>query len=222
NNGTLNEWMRITSAGNVGIGTTMPAQKLSVAGMIESTSGGFKFPDSTVQTTASLGGSVSSVGSGLGLTGGPITGSGTLAIDPSVVPQLTASSNTFTGSITASSFSGSGAGLSNVNAAMLNGLASTAFATAGANSFTGNQSISGNISLTGNLALPNTTSGGTSGVVTLGGASFLHNFGTNNTFLGTSAGNTSASLTGTGNTAVGASALTSNTTAGSNSAFGDS
>jgi hypothetical protein len=32
-------------------------------------------------------GTVTSVGSGLGLTGGPITGSGTLAIDTSVVPQ---------------------------------------------------------------------------------------------------------------------------------------
>src|SRR6266446_6222670 len=30
NNGTLNEWMRITSAGNVGIGTTTPADKLDV------------------------------------------------------------------------------------------------------------------------------------------------------------------------------------------------
>jgi hypothetical protein len=32
NNGTLNEWMRITSAGNVGIGTQTPAAKLDVAG----------------------------------------------------------------------------------------------------------------------------------------------------------------------------------------------
>jgi hypothetical protein len=30
NNGTLNEWMRITSAGNVGIGTTTPALQLQV------------------------------------------------------------------------------------------------------------------------------------------------------------------------------------------------
>lgn len=38
--------------GNVGIGTASPAQLLSVAGTVESTSGGFKFPDGTVQTTA--------------------------------------------------------------------------------------------------------------------------------------------------------------------------
>ena len=40
-------------------------------------------------------GTVTSVGSGLGLSGGPITGSGTLAINTSVVPQLGAA-NTFT------------------------------------------------------------------------------------------------------------------------------
>src|SRR5262249_17893203 len=36
----------------LGIGTATPAQKLSVAGTIESISGGFKFPDGTTQTTA--------------------------------------------------------------------------------------------------------------------------------------------------------------------------
>src|SRR5271154_7559761 len=40
-------------------------------------------------------GTVTSVGSGLGLSGGPITGSGTLTINTSVVPQL-AVANTFT------------------------------------------------------------------------------------------------------------------------------
>ncbi|MCP4348877.1 MAG: hypothetical protein GY795_25640 [Desulfobacterales bacterium] len=41
------------NSGNVGIGTDMPEQKLSVNGIIHSSSGGFKFPDGTIQTTAS-------------------------------------------------------------------------------------------------------------------------------------------------------------------------
>lgn len=47
------EDMRITSAGRVGIGTNAPGQLLTVAGTIESTTGGVKFPDGTTQTTAS-------------------------------------------------------------------------------------------------------------------------------------------------------------------------
>src|SRR3989344_5442857 len=43
-------------SGNIGIGTINPGQKLSVVGVIESTSGGFRFPDSTTQTTAATGG----------------------------------------------------------------------------------------------------------------------------------------------------------------------
>ena len=48
----------IKRGGNVGIGTTAPGQKLSVAGTIESTSGGIKFPDGTVQTSAVPSGAV--------------------------------------------------------------------------------------------------------------------------------------------------------------------
>lgn len=53
---------------NVGIGTTSPAQKLSVVGVIESTTGGFKFPDGSVQVTAASGGSGGSYTAGAGLT----------------------------------------------------------------------------------------------------------------------------------------------------------
>lgn len=47
--------MTLSHSGNLGIGTTSPAERLSVEGMVESTTGGFRFPDGTVQTTASNG-----------------------------------------------------------------------------------------------------------------------------------------------------------------------
>ncbi len=46
----------VTNAGNVGIGDTNPESKLTVAGEIESTQGGVRFPDGTVQSTAATGG----------------------------------------------------------------------------------------------------------------------------------------------------------------------
>ena len=49
------ERMRITNAGNVGIGMTGPASRLEVAGTVHSTSGGFKFPDGSTQTSAAGG-----------------------------------------------------------------------------------------------------------------------------------------------------------------------
>src|SRR5439155_25017007 len=41
---------------NVGIGTSAPASKLTVVGLIETTTGGVKFPDGSIQTTAAVGG----------------------------------------------------------------------------------------------------------------------------------------------------------------------
>ena len=46
--------LNVSDAGNVGIGIINAASRLSVAGMIQSMSAGFKFPDGSVQTTAAL------------------------------------------------------------------------------------------------------------------------------------------------------------------------
>lgn len=56
--------LTITNAGNVGIGTTAPAQRLSVAGTIQSTTGGFLFPDGSLQTSAATPGGGHWTGSG--------------------------------------------------------------------------------------------------------------------------------------------------------------
>ena len=48
--------LAVTYAGDVGIGTTAPEQKLDVNGTIRSRTGGFMFPDGTLQTTAAAGG----------------------------------------------------------------------------------------------------------------------------------------------------------------------
>jgi hypothetical protein len=42
--------------GNLGIGVSNPTERLQVKGLVHSTSGGFRFPDGTTQTTPLLGG----------------------------------------------------------------------------------------------------------------------------------------------------------------------
>lgn len=44
----------VDNDGNVGVGTQTPAERLTVTGVVQSASGGFKFPDGTVQTTAAV------------------------------------------------------------------------------------------------------------------------------------------------------------------------
>ncbi len=72
------------------------------------------------------------------------------------------------------------------------------------------------LELTGNLRLPATSA--TAGIIKLGGHTFLHAFGTSNTFLGDSAGN--LAMTGVNNTALGFHALTNDTDGQNNTAVG--
>jgi hypothetical protein len=70
--GTLSESLRINGQGNVGINTASPGSRLSVNGVIESTSGGFKFPNGNVQIQPFEGGVVfSSVPAGPASPGSP-------------------------------------------------------------------------------------------------------------------------------------------------------
>ena len=52
---TMTEKVRIAYNGYLGVGTPTPTQRLEVAGTVYSTSGGFKFPDGSVQTIAATG-----------------------------------------------------------------------------------------------------------------------------------------------------------------------
>ncbi|HSB09216.1 MAG TPA: hypothetical protein VLM38_06865, partial [Blastocatellia bacterium] len=62
--------------GLVGIGTDFPTSKLTVQGMVETTLGGFKFPDGTLQTTAAVTGTIGIVHdstlAGDGTSGSPL------------------------------------------------------------------------------------------------------------------------------------------------------
>ena len=61
--------LTVTTSGGIGIGTTNPSSPLTVSGVVESKSGGFKFPDGTTQTTASSGGGIPSCPSGFTMVG---------------------------------------------------------------------------------------------------------------------------------------------------------
>jgi hypothetical protein len=85
---TSDSWI---NGGNVGIGTATPTQKLTVAGTIEMTSGGVKFPDGSVQTTAAAASPVAGSSFYLsawlscpfgwsGIYAGPVTGTGDMQV----------------------------------------------------------------------------------------------------------------------------------------------
>jgi hypothetical protein len=75
------------------------------------------------------------------------------------------------------------------------------------------------VTLSGNLSMP--SSGTTSGNILKGSTLFLHNFGTNNVFVGLNSGNLTMGYSANNNTAIGSNALPSLTTGCCNSAVGN-
>ena len=113
-----------TKSGRIGIGTTTPTSTLTVIGMIETTLGGIKFPDGTVQTTAAVGGLVpvqhdttltgnGTAASPLGVAV-PLTLSGVVGFNPILRVQNLGTSGP--GVIVTGGFSDSGRGGTGVNA----------------------------------------------------------------------------------------------------------
>jgi hypothetical protein len=111
--------------------------------------------------------------------------------------------NNDTASVTLNgTFSGNGAGLSNLNVGGFTGTAT-------------NLTL-GTLTLTSNLFLPATTP--SAGIIYSAGSTLIHAYGTNNFFAGARAGN--LTMTGGANTANGATALQANTAGSNNTAGG--
>jgi hypothetical protein len=165
------------TTGDVGIATTTPSSKLDVNGTGDFRDTVTLFPTGTHPTLSVKGtafavsqtglvtfvagqkfpgtGTITGVIAGTDLTGGGSSGTVTLNLDTTKVPQL-GTANTFTadqtvnGKVTATSFSGDGASVTNVNAALLGGVAASAFAQLAANNtFTGSEQLFNNTVIVG-------------------------------------------------------------------------
>jgi len=109
NNGASNEWMRITSGGNIGIATTAPAHTLDVAGDINAST------NIIAGGNLSVTGTISGNGAGLTALNASNLASGTV---PSAVLSGTYS-NALTFSSASNNLAGNGAGLTALNASNL-------------------------------------------------------------------------------------------------------
>jgi len=99
------ERMRIDHTGFVGIGTTTPGQRLTVEGVIHSRTGGFMFPDGTTQITAGGAGGGPAPGTNA-FIGGITVSSLAVPGTPTIAPQGTAGTTTYSYRITARSLVG--------------------------------------------------------------------------------------------------------------------
>ena len=214
----------------VGNDTAAPSASMNLlyaAGTATPANTGFSIGSNGVVTFApgqTFPGTVTSVASGAGLTGGPIKSTGTLSIANGGVTNGMLQNS----SVTVSPGTGlTGGGKVALGASTTLGLnTSLVPLLASANTFTMPQTINSI------LNFPNTSSAGAQGVITFNGLYFLHDYGpldpvgpgyASNVFLGGGAGNFTMSTAPTGasnNVGVGESALSTLTTGAANVAVG--
>ena len=241
NNGTLNEWMRITSAGNVGIGTTTPGAKLEIAGgnlaLPNTTSasvgvvtlGGTSFLHNFPGTPTSNNTFVGASAGNMSMTGSSNTGVGTSALLSNTTGINNSAFGNFALNSNTSGIQNSAFGLEALQLNTTGGfnaafgvLALKANTTGGENSAFGDGALQNNTTASDNSAFgssalnANTTgfSNSAFGVGTL----FSNTTGSRNSAFGDGA--LASNTTGQPNSAFGASALQDNTTGVDNSAFG--
>ena len=184
-------------------------------GMVLGTNG------SNLMWQAAGSGTVTSVGTGGGLSGGPIIGSGTISLaGTQLLPTTACSTNQIP------KWTGSAWGCATVDIAAAGGLAGQVLAGTGAA-----PAWTSSPSLNGNVTLPHSTSLGVGNIMKVASPSnvpFLHDYGNGNTFVGVNAGNFTMTssvnlnlpVTGAYNTGVGGNALYANTTGAYNTAVG--
>jgi hypothetical protein len=213
---TWAERMRVDPSGNVGIGTSAPTSKLSVAGTVESTTGGFLFPDGTTQTTAARS-QGTSVAFGYQTLAANTTGSGNTAVGYSaLMANTTGNANAAFGyrsldaNTTGSSNHAFGYNALGANTA---GFSNNAFGvnSLGANTTGANNNAFGTNALAAAAeAFANNAFGGAALAATTAG---MQNAAFGHMSLG-------ANTTGTGNSAFGHNGLFGNTIGNLNAAFG--
>jgi hypothetical protein len=187
----LGDSMLFQTGGKLGLGTKTPAALLDVSGMVDIRNTLTLFPNGsstafsvsgTALSVSNTGvvtfvkdqsfpnaGTITGVTAGTDLTGGGTSGTVTLNLDITKVPQLNGN-NSFNGSVSATQLNSTVAQgtaplqvnsttqVTNLNASLLDGFSASAFqpagsyATLGANSFTGDQSVTGNVTATGSVS----------------------------------------------------------------------